>query len=89
MLDKIYFCGFGAVATTLLEVFNLEKKFYNIPFVIIEPKSIKIDLFKDRKYIHIKKYLTKENINELLKDIDDKTFLIFFSLIYNIYERIK
>ncbi len=76
MFDKIYHIGFGAVATTLLEVFNLEKKFYNVPFVIIEPKDIKTDLFKDRKYIHIKKYLTKENVNELLKDIDDKTLVI-------------
>lgn len=75
-INKIYHCGFGAVATTLLEIFNLEKKFYNCEFVIIEPREIKTDLFKDRKYKHIKTHITKENVDELLKDINNKTLVI-------------
>ena len=76
MINKIYHIGFGAVATALMEVFNLENKFYKLPFIIVEPKDIKLDILKGRNYVHIKKALTKDNINELLKDIDDKTLII-------------
>lgn len=81
MIQKFYFIGFGAVATSLVEIMNLEKDFYNIPFVIIEPKDIKHpELFKNRNVIHIKKPLTKDNYKILLKDCDDKTLVIDLSV---------
>jgi homospermidine synthase len=80
MINQIYFIGFGAVATSLLEIFNLEKAFLNIPFTIIEPKNIHNDLFDKRKALHIKKAITKDNHKKLLKDIDDKTLVIDLSV---------
>ena len=80
MINQIYFIGFGAVATSLLEIFNHEKAFLNIPFTIIEPKDIHNDLFVNRKVSHIKKEITKDNHKKLLKDIDDKTLVIDLSV---------
>lgn len=80
MITNFYFIGCGCVATALIEVFNLEKKFYNIKFVIIEPCNIKDDLLEDRDYIHIKEYLTIENHKELLKDISKNTLVIDLSV---------
>jgi homospermidine synthase len=80
MINQIYFIGFGAVATSLLEIFNHEKAFLNIPFTIIEPKDVHNDLFVNRKALHIKKAITKDNHKNLLKDIDDKTLVIDLSV---------
>jgi len=81
MIDKFYFVGFGAVATALVEIMNLEKDFMNIPFVIIEPKDIKHpELFINRKAEHIQKPLTKDNYTTLLKDCNDRTIVIDLSV---------
>ena len=81
MIDKFYFVGFGAVASALVEIMNLEKAFYNIPFIVIEPRDIMHpQLFKNRKSLHIKQYLTKDNYKHLLKDTDDKTLVIDLSI---------
>jgi len=68
--------GFGLVATALLEIFNLEKAFKKIDFIVIEPENIKIDLFNGRKYNHIKEYLTEDNIDELLDGLDNESLVI-------------
>ena len=36
-IDTLVFVGFGAVGTAILEVFNLENKFLDRNFIIIEP----------------------------------------------------
>lgn len=76
MISKIYMIGFGAVATALIEVFNHERKFIKIPFVIIEPKEIHTDVLRERIYIHIKKAISKENIDKLLKDLNSTSLVI-------------
>jgi homospermidine synthase len=80
MIDNFYFIGCGMVATALLEVFNMEKAFYDITFTIIEPEEIKTDLLEGRDYNHIKDYLTEENHRVLLNDISDKTLIIDLSV---------
>ena len=79
-INEFYFIGFGLVATALLEVFNLEKAFYNKKITIIEPEDIKVDLLDGRKYLHIKEYLTKENHKNLLKNITNHTLIIDLSV---------
>ena len=68
--------GFGIVATALLEVFNLEDEYKYIDFLVIEPEPIKYELFKGRKYKHIREYLDEKNINKLLKGADNETLII-------------
>jgi homospermidine synthase len=79
-MNKFVFIGFGAVASALVETFNLEKVFYMIPFYIIEPKDINIELLKYRNYKHIQNGITLKNHKQLLKDIDDKTLVIDLSV---------
>jgi homospermidine synthase len=81
MINQFYFIGFGAVATALVEIMNLENDFFNIPFVIIEPKDIAHpELFKNRFAEHIQVALTKDNYKELLKDCDENTIVIDLSI---------
>ena len=69
MINQFYFIGFGAVASSLVEIMNLEKVFFDIPFVIIEPNDIlHPELFENRFAEHIQVALTKDNYKELLKD---------------------
>jgi len=82
-MNKIVFIGCGAVGFCLLEVFKLEGLYYNCDFVIIEPKkSIKDlkEIMENRNYVHIKKAVTRENCSQLLKDIDEHTFIINVSV---------
>jgi homospermidine synthase len=79
-IDNFVFIGCGMVATALLEVFNMEKAFYDKTFLIIEPEEIKIDLLEGREYEHIKEYVTEENHKSLLKHISDKTLIIDLSV---------
>lgn len=81
MINKFYFIGFGSIAQSLLEVFNIEKAFYNIPITIIEPKELKHkDLFENRNVLHIKKAITKNNHKRLLNGIDNETLIIDLSV---------
>ena len=75
-IETIYIIGFGLVATALLEIFNLEKVYYKCKFIIIEPEPIKLDLFNNREYKHIREYITEENKDELLKDCNNKSLII-------------
>ena len=41
MFKKFIFIGFGSIATSLIELFNIERKYLKIPFTIIEPNDIR------------------------------------------------
>jgi len=81
MINQLYFIGFGAVASSLVEIMNLENVFFDIPFVIIEPNDISHpELFENRFAEHIQLHLTKDNYKELLKDCDENTLVIDLSI---------
>ena len=82
-MEHIYFIGCGGVGFCLLEVFKLERLYYDCDFTIIEPKQEIEDLdkiMKGRKYKHIAQPLTRENYKELLKGVNSKTFIINVSV---------
>jgi homospermidine synthase len=74
--------GCGGVCTALFELFNKQKLYLNNHFVIIEPCDIGAFLFKDRKgkVKHIKKSITPDNIEILLKDVDNKSIIVDLSI---------
>jgi len=79
-INKFVFIGFGSIATTLMELFNIEGEYYDIPNIIIEPKFIAHpELFDGRDVKHIQTELTRDNHKRLLRDIDDKTLIIDLS----------
>jgi homospermidine synthase len=78
--DKFVWVGFGSIATALMELFNIEDAFYNIPNIIIEPKFINhTELFVNRDVKHIQTELTRDNHKQLLKDINKNTLVIDLS----------
>ena len=78
--DKFVFIGFGSIATALMELFNIEDAFYDIPNIIIEPKFITHpELFVNRDVKHIQTELTRDNHKRLLKDINKNTLVIDLS----------
>jgi len=81
IFNKFVWVGFGSIATTLMELFNLEGEYHHIPNIIIEPKTIAHpELFDKREVVHIQTELTRANHKRLLKDIDDKTLIIDLSV---------
>jgi homospermidine synthase len=80
-INKFVWIGFGSIATTLMELFNIEGEYYDIPNIIIEPKFIAHpELFDGRDVKHIQTELTRDNHKRLLRDIDDKTLIIDLSV---------
>ena len=80
MIDKLIFIGFGAVAKSLMDLFNKEKLFKSIKTIIIEPLDIPEWIYRGRKIYHIKEKLNKDNINKLLKKINKNTLIIDLSV---------
>ena len=81
MFDKFLMIGFGSIATSLIELCNLEGKYFNIPITIIEPKEIRHpELFENRNVKHIKQALTPDNYKQLMKGINEKTLVIDLSV---------
>ena len=82
ILNKFYWVGYGSIAKTLLELFNLENNLYfDIPNVIIDPLPPKhTELFKGRNVQYIQKALTRNNYRQLLDGVDDKTLIIDLSV---------
>lgn len=82
-IDKIYMIGAGAVWTGLMEIFNKEKLYRDCIFVVIEPKK-KGDVIKEfmngRNYTFVNVAMTRQNCARLLKDCDEKTFVINLSV---------
>lgn len=82
-MEHVYFIGCGGVGFCLLEVFKLERLYYDCDFTIIEPKQHieALDkIMKGRKYKHIAQPLTRENYKDLLKGVNSKTFIINVSV---------
>lgn len=80
-INKFYWIGFGSVATSLMELFNLEGIYRHIPNIIIDPRPPRHpELFENRDVKYIQKHITRENHKRLLKDVDDKTLIIDLSV---------
>lgn len=80
-ITKFVWIGFGSIATSLMELFNLEQIYYNIPHFIYDPKKPSHpELFENRNVKYTQKAITKENHKRLLKDVDDKTLIIDLSV---------
>lgn len=77
---KIYFIGFGSVAHAVIEVWNLENLYKDIPITIIEPLNIDMWVHKGRKIKHIKQVIKESNVNKLLREIDSETLVIDLSV---------
>jgi homospermidine synthase len=80
MINKIYFIGFGAVAKTLMDLWNITKQFKTIKTIIIEPLDVPKWISRGRIVKHIKESITKDNYKKLLKNIDSNTFIIDLSV---------
>lgn len=81
MFDKFFMIGFGSIATSLIELCNLEGKYFDIPIIIVEPKEIKHpELFENRNAKHIKEAVTPDNYKKLMKSVDKNTLVIDLSV---------
>lgn len=81
MINKFIWIGYGSIAKSLQELFNLEKLYYDIPYIIIDPlPPTHTELFDNRDVKYIQKAITPENYKRLLKDADDKTLIIDLSV---------
>ena len=81
MINKFIWIGYGSIAKSLQELFNLEKLYYDIPYIIIDPlPPTHTELFDNRNVKYIQKAITPENYKRLLKDADDKTLIIDLSV---------
>ena len=84
-IDTLVFVGFGAVGTAILEVFNLENKFLDCNFIIIEPRDIelnkRLDTLTNRNFEWIQEAVTRENYTPLLSPhLSSKSILINVSV---------
>ena len=81
MFKKFIFIGFGSIATSLIELFNIERKYLKIPFTIIEPNDIRHpELLLNREFIHVKHYMTHDNYKKLLVGLNKNTLVIDLSV---------
>ena len=81
MFDKFYMIGFGSIATSLIELCNLENKYFDIPITIIEPRDIKHpELFNNRQVTWMQTELTQDNYKQLLKGLNKNTLVIDLSV---------
>jgi len=81
MINKFIWIGYGSIAKSLQELFNLEKLYYDIPYIIIDPlPPTHTELFDNRDVKYIQKAVTLQNHKTLLKDADDKTLIIDLSV---------
>lgn len=81
MIDTFYFIGFGSIAKSLIEIWQLEKLYFKHKIVIIEPLDIPDWCFKKHKKMkHIQKAITKKNHKKLLKKIGENTMVIDLSV---------
>lgn len=81
-MDTICFIGCGAVGFALLEIFKLEKLYYDCNFIIIEPREIPDleSVMTGRNYKHIKRAVTKANYKRLFNFLNNKTFVVNVSV---------
>jgi homospermidine synthase len=81
MITKFLWIGYGSIAKTLQELFNIEGLFYDIPYTIIDPLSpTHTELFEGRDVKYIQNAITRKNHKRLLKDIDAETLVIDLSV---------
>lgn len=80
MIDTFYFVGFGSIARSLIEIWQLEDLYHNIKMVAIEPLDIPEWCFEKHKMKHVKEAITKRNAKRLLKKINENTLVIDLSV---------
>ena len=62
-INKFIWIGFGSIATSLMELFNIEGIYMNIPNIIYDPKTPSHpELFENRNVKYIQKGITKANL---------------------------
>lgn len=81
MINNFYFIGFGSIAKSLIEIWQLEKLYKNNKITIIEPLDIPEWCFSyHNRMKHIKKSITFKNHKKLLKSINHRTIVIDLSV---------
>jgi len=81
-MNKIYFVGCGGVGYALLEIFKKEKLYRKCKYVIIDPRT-PLDLLyvmEGLDYEFLKVAMTRDNCKELLRDVDENTFVVNVSV---------
>jgi len=79
--NKFIWIGYGSIAKSLLELFNIRNLYRDIPNTIIDPlKPTHTELFDGRDVKYIQEPLTRENHKRLLKDADARTLVIDLSV---------
>lgn len=84
MISSIYMIGFGLIARTLLEIWNVEHRYENIDLIVIEPDKYQLQrasfLFKKRNLIYIELAITPENADTLLSELDENSLVVDLSV---------
>jgi len=80
-ITKFLWIGYGSIAKTLQELFNIEGLYYDIHYTIIDPLApTHTELFEGRDVKYIQNAITRKNHKRLLKDIDAETLVIDLSV---------
>lgn len=80
MVNKFVLIGCGSIAKCLIEIWNLEGAYLDIPITIIEPEHVPEWVKEGRKVQHIREEITESNVKELLSGIDENTLVIDLSV---------